>query len=130
MAAFGSRPGGDLMLGWRGWAPGLLAAWLAPPALGLAALTLAGLAERVLGPGLALAGLGGGAWLMAMSLLLAWLWLGPLAMAAWLLLRLGAGGWASLVLAGAAAGVLGIAAVPGLSWTVGLALGALAGLIL
>lgn len=130
MAAFRSRPDGGRTPGWRGWALGLLAAWLVPPLLGLAVLALAGLAERLLGPGRAPAGLGGGAWLMALSLMLSWLWLAPLALAAWLLRRLGAGGWASLALAGAAAGALGVTAVPGMPWAAGLMLGALTGLIL
>lgn len=130
MAAFRSRPDGARGPGWRGWALGLLAAWLLPPLLGLAVLALTGLAERLLGPGLAPVGLGGGAWLMALSLMLAGLWLAPLALAAWLLLRLGAGGWASLALVGAAAGTLGVTAVPGMPWAAGLMPGALAGLIL
>jgi hypothetical protein len=130
MAAFRSRPGGDRLLGWQVWAVGLLAAWMAPVLLGVALLALAQLAGWIFGDMVALAVLGGGAYLMVFSMMFAALWLIQLVLLAWLLLRLGAGGWLSLLIAGAACGALGISFLPGMSWTVGLALGTLNALVL
>lgn len=130
MSPVRSCPGSDRMPGWRGWVLGLLAAWMIPVWLGLGLLHLADLAVRVAGPGPALFGLGRLGQAMALSMMLSALWLGPTALAAWLLLRLGWGGWLSLAMAGAVAGGLVTLAVPGLTAWTGAGLGALNAMVL
>ncbi|MGY6534632.1 MAG: hypothetical protein ACXIVG_04725 [Pararhodobacter sp.] len=130
MPAWRSAPGGDRLLGWRGWVLGLLAAWMIPVWLGLGFLALWGLIERVAGPTPALAILGTPAFVMSASLMLAGLWLVPLALLAWALMRLGLGGWLPFALCGAATGAPGIMAMPDTSPALGAALGMMNALIL
>jgi len=130
MAAIRSAPRGDRLPGWQVWAIGMLAAWTMPVALGLVLLGLASVGARLFGGMFVLAVMGGGAYLMVFSMMFAALWLVQLAVGTWFLLRLGLGGWLSMLMLGAACGALGISFLPGITWTVGMALGALNALVL
>lgn len=117
-------------MGFEPWLVGLPAAWLAPPLLGLAVLLPLGQLDRLIGPIPALSAVGGSAALVVLSVVVAVLWLVPLAVLAWILLRMGAAGWASLTIAGAACGGAVIVMIPGTSALFGMAIGSLNGLVL
>jgi hypothetical protein len=130
MAAFRSAPRGDRRLGWRAWAAGLVVAWCAPAAAGLAGFGLGVAAGRLGATDAALGTLGASGWLLLFSPLASWIWLGLTAPLCWLWLRLGMAGWVNIGATGAAMGSLGAGAVAGLPAEAGMILGAAQALIL
>lgn len=136
MSAFRSAPRGDRLVGWRDWAAGLVLAWVAPAAMGLAVLGLAlalgrsgAPVEPVRGASMLLS-LHGAGWLMLVSPLLSWLGLVLLVGPAWVLLRLGLAGWVNMAAAGMAAGALAGGTIPGFVPEVAALFGAAGGAIL
>ena len=129
-AAIRTTPRGDRAMGFAPWLVGLPAAWLAPPFLGLAVLLPLGLLDRLIGPIPTLSAMGGSAALVMLSMPVAALWLVPLALVTWLLLRMGVAGWASLLITGAACGGAVILMIPGTSALFGMMMGSLNGLVL
>jgi hypothetical protein len=106
MAAISSAPRGDRLVGAGAWALALVGTWSLPPLLGLAlaaaAMGLGSLTDSMAHGLLALHAIG---WILIYSPILSWMGLIPLVPLAWMLLRHGRAGWASIMVAGVVAGM-------------------------